>query len=46
MNSIIDFLRIICLRKYEVSVDRILVCNVIEINGGTWHTVSAILRNL
>ena len=35
--------KIICLRKSEVFVERILVCNSIEKFGGAWHTPSAML---
>ena len=38
-----DLRKIICLRKSEVSVESISVCNVIEKNDGAWHTLSAML---
>ena len=38
-----DLRKIICLRKSEVSVESISVCNVIEKFGGVWHTLSAML---
>ena len=33
-----DERKIICLRKSEVSVERISVCNVTEKINGAWHT--------
>ena len=37
-----DLRKIILLRKSEVSVERISVCDVAE-NGGAWQTLSAML---